>query len=92
VARALLALYGRSGADLGYQVWGKATGGLADSGFAAALGIPTLCGAGRVGGKAHCDGEWCRIVDAAQIFSSRFPLSGREWRGLRSCAGRGRRC
>lgn len=33
MARALLALYGRSGADLGYQVWGKATGGLADIGL-----------------------------------------------------------
>jgi hypothetical protein len=40
------------GADFGYQVWGKATGGLADSGFAAALGIPTLCGVGLVGGKS----------------------------------------
>ena len=33
----------------------------ADSGFTAALGTPTLCGTGPVGGNAHTDEEWCRI-------------------------------
>jgi hypothetical protein len=47
---------------------------LADSGFTAALGTPTLCGTDPVGGKAHRDGEWCRIVDAAQIFPRDFPV------------------
>ena len=30
-------------------------------GFTAALGTPTLCGTGPVGGNAHRDDEWCRI-------------------------------
>ena len=42
-------------------VSGEATGGSADSGFTAALGTPTQCGTGPVGGNAHRDDEWCRI-------------------------------
>jgi len=57
----LLDLYSRSAAGLGFQVGGEATGGSADSGFTAALGTPTLCGTGPVGGNAHRDDEWCRI-------------------------------
>jgi len=57
----LLELYDRSAADLGFRVSGEATGGPADSGFTAALGTPTLCGTGPVGGNAHRDDEWCRI-------------------------------
>ena len=57
----LLELYDRSAADLGFRVSGEATGGSADSGFTAALGTPTLCGTGPVGGNAHRDDEWCRI-------------------------------
>jgi glutamate carboxypeptidase len=60
-SRDLLELYGRSAADVGFQVSGEATGGSADSGFTAALGTPTLCGMGPVGGTAHRDDEWCRI-------------------------------
>jgi glutamate carboxypeptidase len=47
----LLELYDRSAADLGFRASGEATGGSADSGFTAALGTPTLCGTGPVGGK-----------------------------------------
>jgi len=57
----LLELYDRSAADLGFRVSGEATGGSADSGFTAAIGTPTLCGTGPVGGNAHRDDEWCRI-------------------------------
>src|SRR6516162_2686200 len=57
----LLELYDRSAAGLGFRVCGEATGGSADSGFTAALGTPTLCGTGPVGGNAHTDEEWCRI-------------------------------
>ena len=57
----LLELYDRSAAGLGFRVEGEATGGSADSGFTAALGTPTLCGTGPVGGNAHSDDEWCRI-------------------------------
>jgi glutamate carboxypeptidase len=60
-SRALLDAYARSAAGLGLQVTGEATGGSADSGFTAALGTPTLCGTGPVGGNAHTDDEWCRI-------------------------------
>jgi glutamate carboxypeptidase len=60
-SRQLLEVYGRSAADLGFQVAAEATGGSADSGFTAALGTPTLCGTGPVGGNAHRDDEWCRI-------------------------------
>jgi glutamate carboxypeptidase len=60
-SRELLDLYARSAAGLGLQVSGEATGGSADSGFTAALGTPTLCGTGPVGGNAHTDDEWCRI-------------------------------
>jgi glutamate carboxypeptidase len=61
-SRGLLDLYSRSAAGLGMTtVSGEATGGSADSGFTAALGTPTLCGTGPVGGNAHTDEEWCRI-------------------------------
>ncbi|HEY3910490.1 MAG TPA: M20 family metallopeptidase [Stellaceae bacterium] len=61
-SRALLDHYARSAAGLGMPgVGGEATGGSADSGFTAALGTPTLCGTGPVGGNAHTDHEWCRL-------------------------------
>ena len=60
-SRELLDAYSRSAADLGFQVSAEATGGSADSGFTAALGTPTLCGTGAVGGNSHRDDEWCRI-------------------------------
>ena len=60
-SRELLDAYSRSAADLGFQVSAEPTGGSADSGFTSALGTPTLCGTGAVGGNAHCDDEWCRI-------------------------------
>jgi glutamate carboxypeptidase len=60
-SRELLDLYAHSAAGLGLQVAGEATGGSADSGFTAALGTPTLCATGPVGGNAHTDEEWCRI-------------------------------
>ncbi len=59
--RRLLEAYGRQAAGLGMTVGGEATGGSADSGFTAALGTPTLCATGPVGGNAHTDEEWCRI-------------------------------
>jgi glutamate carboxypeptidase len=37
---------------------GEFTGGCADSGFAAAQGVPTLCGLGAVGGNAHTVDEY----------------------------------
>ena len=60
-SRELLDRYARAAAGLGLQVSGEATGGSADSGFTAALGTPTLCATGPLGGNAHTDDEWCRI-------------------------------
>jgi glutamate carboxypeptidase len=61
-SRELLEAYARSAEGLGVQgVAGEATGGSADSGFTAALGTPTLCATGPIGGNAHTDQEWCRI-------------------------------
>jgi glutamate carboxypeptidase len=60
-SRRLLGLYARSAKALGFEVSGESTGGSADSGFTAALGTPTLCATGPIGGNAHRDDEWCRI-------------------------------
>jgi glutamate carboxypeptidase len=57
----LFAVYKDAAARVGFVVDGEFTGGCADSGFTAALGVPTLCGLGPVGGKAHTDGEFCRL-------------------------------
>jgi glutamate carboxypeptidase len=57
----LFALYRSAAARVGFAVGGEFTGGCADSGFTAAMGIPTLCGLGPVGGKAHTDDEFCRL-------------------------------
>lgn len=57
----LFALYQKAAAHVGFSVGGEFTGGCADSGFTAALGVPTLCGLGPVGGKAHTDNEFCRL-------------------------------
>ncbi|MGH7096713.1 MAG: M20 family metallopeptidase [Stellaceae bacterium] len=59
--RKLLERYAVAAAGLGFEIKGEATGGSADSGFTAALGTPTLCATGPVGGNAHSDDEWCRI-------------------------------
>lgn len=55
----LMQRYQASAARVGLAVDGEFTGGCSDAGFTAALGIPTLCGVGPVGGKAHTDGEYC---------------------------------
>lgn len=55
----LLQRYQASAARVGFAVDGEFTGGCSDAGFTASLGIPTLCGVGPVGGKAHTDGEYC---------------------------------
>jgi glutamate carboxypeptidase len=61
-SRELLDSYARAAAGLGMPgLAGESTGGSADSGFTAALGTPTLCATGPVGGNAHTDDEWCRI-------------------------------
>lgn len=57
----LLAQYRAAAAELGFAVEGEFTGGCADSGFTAAMGVSTLCGLGPVGEKAHTDEEVCHL-------------------------------
>lgn len=57
----LLARYQASAAQIGFAVEGEFTGGCSDAGFTASLGIPTLCGVGPVGAKAHTDHEYCNL-------------------------------
>ncbi len=60
-ARKLFDLYVAAAADTGFQTGGEFTGGCADSGFTAALGAPTICAVGPVGGMAHSPEEFMRI-------------------------------
>ncbi len=57
----LFAIYQASAAEAGLKVEAEFTGGCADSGFTAAMGAPTLCGVGPVGGKAHSPEEYLEI-------------------------------
>ena len=54
-------LYVSAAAETGLQTDGEFTGGCADSGFTAAVGAPTICAVGPVGGKAHSPDEFMRI-------------------------------
>ena len=60
-SRDLLARYKAAAREAGFTVEGEYTGGCSDAGFTASLGVPTLCGLGPVGGKAHTDEEFCRL-------------------------------
>jgi glutamate carboxypeptidase len=60
-ARRLFELYVGAAADTGFATEGEFTGGCADSGFTAAVGAPTLCAVGPVGGKAHSPDEFLRV-------------------------------
>lgn len=57
-SKALFEAYKQSAHELGFDVKGEFTGGSADSGFTAALGAPTLCATGPVGGKPHTAEEY----------------------------------
>jgi glutamate carboxypeptidase len=54
----LLAAYQAASATLGLAVTAEFTGGCADSGFTSAVGTPTLCATGPIGGKAHSPDEF----------------------------------
>jgi glutamate carboxypeptidase len=49
--------------DLSLKIEGEFTGGCADSGFTSAVGTPTVCAVGPVGGKAHTPEEFL-VVDS----------------------------
>jgi glutamate carboxypeptidase len=60
-AKRLFELYVDSAAASGFRTDGEFTGGCADSGFTAAVGTPTICAVGPVGGNAHTPEEFLRI-------------------------------
>lgn len=57
----VFALYQNAATDSGLKVGGEFSGGCADSGFTAAIGAPTICAVGPVGGKAHSPEEYLEI-------------------------------
>src|SRR5438105_8333313 len=64
--------YAGCAAALGATSPAEFTGGCADSGFAASVGAPTLCGTGPIGGKAHTPEEYLEldsIVPRAQALA-----------------------
>jgi glutamate carboxypeptidase len=58
--RSLVGLYDAA-TDSGFRAKGEFTGGCADTGFTAAVGAPTICAVGPVGGNAHSPDEFLRI-------------------------------
>ena len=57
----LFAAYQAAARDSGLAVAGEFSGGCADSGFTAALGAPTICAVGPVGGLAHSPEEYLEV-------------------------------
>jgi glutamate carboxypeptidase len=57
----LFELYADCALRVGLDVGEEFTGGCADSGFAAAMGAPTLCATGPCGAKAHSPDEFLEI-------------------------------
>jgi glutamate carboxypeptidase len=62
VSEQLFATYQAAAADAGLTITGEFSGGCADSGFTAAMGCPTLCATGPVGGNAHTAEEYMEIA------------------------------
>ncbi len=57
----LFGAYRTAAADAGLTITGEFSGGCADSGFTAAVGCPTLCSTGPVGGNAHTVDEYLEL-------------------------------
>ena len=57
----LLVHYKQAALRAGLALDGEATGGCADSGFTSAVGTPTLCATGPVGGLAHTPEEYMEV-------------------------------
>ncbi len=57
----LFAIYQEAARQTGLKVEGEFSGGCADSGFTSAVGTPTLCSTGPVGGLAHSPEEYLEI-------------------------------
>ena len=61
-AQKLFTLYQGAAAEAGLTVNGEFSGGCADSGFTAAMGAPTICAVGPVGGLAHSPDEFLEVA------------------------------
>jgi glutamate carboxypeptidase len=64
--------YVACGQVLGQEVTGVFTGGCADSGFACAVGAPTICATGPIGGRTHSPDEFVElktVVPRAQLLA-----------------------
>jgi glutamate carboxypeptidase len=61
-AKRLFELYVEAAAGSGLKVEGEFAGGCADSGFTAAVGAPTICAVGPIGGKAHSPEEYLDLA------------------------------
>ena len=79
----LLDIYQKAAKRAGLALEGEATGGCADSGFTSAVGTPTLCATGPVGGSAHSPEEYLevesvvpRAMALADAVSDTAPLKG----------------
>ncbi len=57
----LFAHYQASAREAGLKVEGEFAGGCADSGFTAAVGCPSICAVGPVGGAAHTPEEYLEV-------------------------------
>jgi glutamate carboxypeptidase len=61
-AAKLFGMYVDAARESGLTVTGEFSGGCADSGFTAAVGAPTICAVGPVGGKAHSPEEYLEVA------------------------------
>jgi len=71
-SRRLFEHYAACAREFGQKVTGEFAGGCADSGFAASVGAPTICGVGPIGGRAHSPDEYLdveSIVPRAQALA-----------------------
>ncbi|WP_133772061.1 M20 family metallopeptidase [Enterovirga rhinocerotis] len=60
-SKEILGLYQEAMSSLGHKVEGEFSGGCADSGFTSAVGCPTVCSTGPVGGLAHSPDEYLEL-------------------------------
>ena len=60
-SRRLFEVYREAARASGFDPEGEFTGGCADSGFTAALGVPTICAVGPIGAHAHTPDEYLRL-------------------------------
>ncbi len=60
-SKRLYAHYAACARELGQPVREEFAGGCADSGFAASVGAPTICGVGPIGGRAHSPDEYLEV-------------------------------